>query len=161
MPVLVQYVPIAQFLWRTHPKSFWLGLRLMKLITQKSESGMLLESVVKRSWCEYRLSHSIFHLSASTVFLNECLTFVVTPLCVHLVKTVKQPIDLCLYQSQLLFNHLQFIHAHCREESSQAYGVTYITGFVCIKQTDIRYIMCVVCFRGFFFFDKIFFSFML
>lgn len=38
----------------------------------------------------------------------------VTLLCVHPVKTVKQPIDLRLYQSQLLFNHLQLLHAHYR-----------------------------------------------
>lgn len=51
--------------------------------------------------------------------MNECLTFVVIPLCVHPVKTVKQPIDLCLYQSQLLFNHLQLLHAHCRDSERE------------------------------------------
>lgn len=47
---------------------------------------------------------------ASWTVLSQGRPFVVTPLCVHPVKTVKQPIDLCLYQRQLLFNHLQLLH---------------------------------------------------
>lgn len=69
--------------------------------------------------CGWIIYHSISQLPASTVFVNECLTFVVIPLCVHPLKTVKQPIDLCLYQSQLLFNHLQLLHAHCRERGGE------------------------------------------
>lgn len=83
---------------------------------QAEISSILLESTLKWSWCKNRLSHSILDRPTSTVFANECLTFVVSPLCVHPVKTVKQSIDLCLYQSQLLFNHLQLLHAHCQEQ---------------------------------------------
>lgn len=79
-------------------------------------AGVLLKMILMCKWIIY---HSILQPPDSTVFLNECLTFVVIPLCVHPVKTVKQPIDLCLYQSQLLFNHLQLLHPHCKDSESE------------------------------------------
>lgn len=94
--------------------SFW--VILIGIVSAGANQAEIRERQISREWpwCEIRQSRSVLHPPGSTVFVNECLTFVVTPLCVHPVKTVKQPIDLRLYQSQLLFNHLQLLHAHYR-----------------------------------------------
>lgn len=118
----MQRIPTPQLPWSLDSASFWLGLWLEEQFKQKSEIGISL-----RVYCKTILMHRhgyclISHSSAFTVFLNECLTFVVVLLCVHPVETVKEPIDLCLYQSQLLFNHLQFFHPHCGERTRKTLG---------------------------------------
>lgn len=93
---------------------FWVVLiGIVVLIRQKSESGLFPENGLDVT--SEDPTQSCTYLIPLTVCVNERLTFVVAPLCVHPVKTVKQPIDLRLYQSQLLFNHLQLLHAHCRD----------------------------------------------
>lgn len=39
----------------------------------------------------------------------------VLPLCVHPVQVVEQPVNLCLYQSQLPLNDLQLLHPHYKK----------------------------------------------
>lgn len=83
-------------------------------------------SALKLFWCAGKLSSTWSQTQVpSNVFLCERLTFVVVPLCVHPVQTVKQPIDLRLYQNQLLFNHLQLLHAHWKKRGDWWLNLDY------------------------------------
>lgn len=95
----------------------------------------------EQPWCDIR---RIPLSPDSTACVTEWLTFVVAPLCVHPVKTVKQPIDLRLYQSQLLFNHLQLLHAHYTDREN----TEDIFNKLRLSCQDVMRLICVTCIKN-------------